>query len=202
MKIELISSTPNPELTIARAASICYDSKPKEIDAARKMIKAIIKSGHESCIEHASVGFIVSGISRVVSHEIVRHRIGVAYSQRSQRYVNEDNPDFVIPDELAGNDEAKEEFLAAMSNAWKSYKKLQSMGFKNEIARYVLPNACSTTIAMTMDFRAWRHFLKLRLSKRAQPEIRKLAKNLLDELVKIAPSCFEDLLDEANWHNT
>ena len=68
MKIELISSTPNPELTIAKAASICYDSKPKEIDAARKMIKAIIKSGHESCIEHASVGFIVSGISRVVSH--------------------------------------------------------------------------------------------------------------------------------------
>lgn len=80
MEIKLLSNTPNPETTIANAASICYDSNPKEIDAARKMIRAIIKSGHESCIEHASAGFIVFGISRVVSHEIVRHRVGVAYS--------------------------------------------------------------------------------------------------------------------------
>lgn len=108
----------------------------------------------------------------------------------------------MIPDEIKGNYIAEKEFLNAMNNAWKSYKVLQDLGFKNEIARYVLPNACCTTIAMTYDFRAWRNFLKLRLSKRAQPEIRKLAKMILDELVKIAPSCFDDLLNEKNWHNT
>lgn len=80
LKIELLSNTPDPELTIARAASTCYDSKPKELEPARKMICGIIKSGHESCIEHASAGFVIDGISRVVSHEIVRHRIGTAFS--------------------------------------------------------------------------------------------------------------------------
>ena len=202
LSIELLSSTPDPELTIAKAASTCYDSRPKELEPARKMIRGIIKSGHESCIEHASAGFVIDGISRVVSHELVRHRVGVAYSQRSQRYVNEDKPSFVVPEEIKGNPFFEAEFLKAMRNAWSSYKELQQMGLKNEIARYVLPNACTTKISVTMDFRAWRNFLKLRLSKRAQPEIRALAYALLDELVKIAPSCFEDLKDESNIQNT
>jgi len=202
MKIELLSFTPNSELVIAGAASTCYDSKPKELESARKMVRALIKSGHESCIEHASASFVVSGVSRVVTHELVRHRIGTAYSQRSQRYVNEREPDFVMPDEIKGNEEAEKTFLKAMDDAWNSYRRLQELGFKNEIARYVLPNACSTKISVTMDFRAWRHFLKLRLSKRAQPEIRKLAQALFDELVNIAPSCFEDLKDENNLQNT
>lgn len=202
MKITCISITPNPETTIALAASTCYDSAPKELDAARKMIKAIVKSGHESCIEHASAGFILDDISRVVTHELVRHRIGVAYSQRSQRYVNECEPSYVIPHELEGNDEALKIYVDAMNNAWTAYRKLQELGFKNQISRYVLPNACTTKIAVTMDFRAWRNFLKLRLSKRAQPEIRELAFALLDKLVEIAPSCFEDLKDENNVQNT
>lgn len=202
MKITCISITPNPETTIALAASTCYDSAPKELDAARKMIKAIVKSGHESCIEHASAGFILDDISRVVTHELVRHRIGVAYSQRSQRYVNECEPSYVIPRELEGNDEALKIYVDAMNNAWTAYRKLQELGFKNQISRYVLPNACTTKIAVTMDFRAWRNFLKLRLSKRAQPEIRELAFALLDKLVEIAPSCFEDLKDENNVQNT
>lgn len=83
MTIELIANTPNPETTIALAASTCYDSVPKELGPARKMIAAIIKSGHESCIEHASATFVLDGISRVVTHELVRHRIGFSYSQRS-----------------------------------------------------------------------------------------------------------------------
>ena len=202
MTLELLANTPNPELTIAYAASTCYDSKPKELEPARKMIKAIIKSGHESCIEHASATFVLDGISRVVTHELVRHRIGFSYSQRSQRYVNEHEPSYVIPPEIADSHEAIEVFKEAMDKAWITYAKLQSLGMKNEIARYVLPNACTTKITVTANFRAWRNFLKLRCSKRAQPEIRELAYKLLDELCKIAPACFEDLKDESNLQNT
>lgn len=202
MKVEILAYTPNPEETIARAASTCYDSVPKELDKARKMIAAIIKSGHESCIEHSSATFEIDGISRVVTHELVRHRIGFAYSQRSQRYVDEANPSFVIPEEIEANDTAKALFEDAMRYAWEKYKALQDLGFKNEMARYVLPNACCTKIVVTADFRAWRNFLKLRLSKRAQHEIRNLANVLLDKLIEIAPSCFEDLKDESNLQNT
>lgn len=202
MTIELLASTPNPELTIAYAASTCYDSKPKELEPARKMITAIIKSGHESCVEHASATFVLDGISRVVTHELVRHRIGFSYSQRSQRYVNEHQPSYVIPEEIAGSPKALEIFQEAMNTAWAAYSKLQTVGMRNEIARYVLPNACTTKITVTANFRAWRNFLKLRCSKRAQPEIRELAYKLLDELCKIAPSCFEDLKDESNLQNT
>ena len=202
MKVEILAYTPNPEETIARAASTCYDSVPKELDKARKMIAAIIKSGHESCIEHSSATFEIDGISRVVTHELVRHRIGFAYSQRSQRYVDEANPSYVIPEEIEANDTAKVLFEDAMRYAWEKYKALQDLGFKNEMARYVLPNACCTKIVVTADFRAWRNFLKLRLSKRAQHEIRNLANVLLDKLIEIAPSCFEDLRDESNLQNT
>jgi len=202
MTIELLASTPNPELTIAHAASTCYDSKPKDLEPARKMIKAIIRSGHESCVEHASATFVLDGISRVVTHELVRHRIGFSYSQRSQRYVNENQPSYVIPEEIAGTPKALEVFQEAMNAAWAAYSKLQAVGMRNEIARYVLPNACTTKITVTANFRAWRNFLKLRCSKRAQPEIRELAYKLLDELCKIAPSCFEDLKDESNLQNT
>ena len=202
MKVEILAYTPNPEETIARAASTCYDSVPKELDKARKMIAAIIKSGHESCIEHSSATFEIDGISRVVTHELVRHRIGFAYSQRSQRYVDEANPSFVIPEEIEANETAKALFEDAMRYAWEKYKALQDLGFKNEMARYVLPNACCTKIVVTADFRAWRNFLKLRLSKRAQHEIRNLANVLLDKLIEIAPSCFEDLRDESNLQNT
>lgn len=202
MTVELLANTPNPEMTIAHAASTCYDSKPKELDPARKMIKAIIKSGHESCVEHASATFVLDGISRVVTHEFVRHRIGFSYSQRSQRYVNEHNPSYIVPQEIAGSPKALEIFQEAMNAAWTAYSKLQAVGMRNEIARYVLPNACATKITVTANFRAWRNFLKLRCSKRAQPEIRGLAYKLLDELCKIAPSCFEDLKDENNLQNT
>ena len=202
MKVELLAYTPNPEETIARAASTCYNSIPKELDKARKMITAIIKSGHESCIEHSSATFEIDNVSRVVTHELVRHRIGFAYSQRSQRYVDEAKPSFVIPEEIEANETAKLLFEDAMRYAWEKYKVLQDLGFKNELARYVLPNACCTKIVVTADFRAWRNFLKLRLSKRAQHEIRNLANILLDKLIEIAPSCFEDLKNEENVQNT
>jgi thymidylate synthase (FAD) len=201
MKITILQHTPKPEILIAKCASTCYDSMPKELKAARKMIKALIKSGHESCIEHATVTFELDEISRVVTHELVRHRLA-SYSQRSQRYVNENKPQYIMPEEIKGNPFAEGCFLKAMDAAWKYYKELQDMGFKNEIARYVLPNACSTKICFTANFRTLRNFLKLRCSKRAQPEIREMAHEMLNKLIKIAPSCFEDLKNEENLQNT
>lgn len=104
----------------------------------------------------------------------------------------------MTPKEIADNPEASMTYAQAMDFAWFAYKKLQELGLKNEIARYVLPNACKTKICVTANFRALRNFLKLRLSKRAQPEIREMAKLMLEKLIEIAPSCFEDLLDESN----
>ena len=103
---------------------------------------------------------------------------------------------------MKDDEKALQIYTNAMDNAWKAYAELQSLGYKNQISRYVLPNACSTKICVTMNFRALRNFLKLRLSHRAQPEIRELAKVMLDKLVEIAPSCFEDLLDTSNLQNT
>lgn len=202
MTIELLNSTPNPEIHIARCASTCYDSQPKDLEKARKMISAIIKAGHESCVEHASATFEIDGVSRVLTHELVRHRIGFSYSQRSQRYVDEKNPCFVTPQEISENPAALAIYMEAMGFAWKTYSELQELGLKNEIARYVLPNACCTKICVTADFRAWRNFLKLRLSKRAQREIREAANVILEKLISIAPSCFEDLRDGNNIQNT
>lgn len=116
--------------------------------------------------------------------------------------MNEKAPEYIVPDELAGNEVAMKTYEDAMNTVWAAYKKLQELGYKNEIARYVLPNACQTKICMTMNFRALRNFLKLRCSKRAQPEIRKLAYIILDKVCEIAPSCFADLKDEANLQNT
>lgn len=166
MNVEVINCTNDAETTIANCASVCYDSKPKDIDGARKMIKALIKAGHTAMIEHASITFKLSGVSRVVTHELVRHRIA-SYAQRSQRYVDESVPQFVVPDEIADNPEAKVLFEQTMDNIWFAYSKLQKLGLKNEIARYVLPNATSSTICVTMNFRVLRNFFKLRLSRRA-----------------------------------
>ena len=159
-----------------------------------------MKSGHESCVEHASATFRLKNVSRVLTHELVRHRIGFSYSQRSQRYVKENEPSYVVPDVLVDDNTANQKLLLArdifdkaMQNAWDAYSLLLSYGLKPEDARFVLPNACATEIVVTADFRAWRNFLKLRLSPRAQWEIRKAANIILDKLYEIAPSCFEDL---------
>ena len=201
MTIELIASMPNPELVIANSARTCYNSKEKDLESSRKMIKAIVKSGHESCVEHAIATFRLSDVSRVLTHELVRHRL-LSFSQRSQRYVKENEPSYVIPDVLVDDNTANQKMLLArdifekaMQSAWDAYSLLLSYGLKPEDARFVLPNACTTEIVVSGNFREYRNFLKLRLSPRAQWEIREAAYIILDKLYDIAPSCFEDLKD-------
>lgn len=208
MNIELITHTPDPELVIANAAKTCYDSPAKDIESSRKMIKAIVKSGHESCVEHATATFKLSEISRVLTHELVRHRL-FSFSQRSQRYVKENEPSYVVPDVLVDDNTTNQKLLLArdifdkaMQNAWDAYSLLLSYGLKPEDARFVLPNACTTEIIVSGNFREYRNFLKLRLSPRAQWEIRKAANIILDKLYEIAPSCFEDLKNGINIQTT
>lgn len=202
MKITLLSYTPDPETNIARAARICYDSKPKTLEDERKFIKGLVKSGHCSTIEHSSASFRIDDVSRALTHELVRHRL-FSFSQRSQRYVKENEPNYVTPDVLVDDNSANPKLAAAktifddaMKNAWGAYKTLLDLGLKPEDARYVLPNACCTSITVSGNFREWRNFLELRLSARAQWEIRKAANVILDELIKIAPSVFEDLKEK------
>ena len=204
MKVELIAHTPNPELVIANCATTCYDSNPKDIDASRKMIRSLAKAGHEAMIEHAHATFKLSGVSRVLTHELVRHRL-FSFAQRSQRYVKENEESYVTPDVLVNINQdddrlqiAKQTFDTAMKNAWYAYKALLECGLKSEDARFVLPNACTTEIIVSGNFREYRNFLKLRLGPRAQWEIRKAANLILDKLYEIAPSCFEDLKNGTN----
>lgn len=208
MNIELIAHTPNPELVIANCATTCYDSNPKDIEASRKMIRSLAKAGHEAMIEHAHATFKLSGVSRVLTHELVRHRL-FSFAQRSQRYVKENEETYVMPDVLIDNNEANANmkqaelvFKMAMNDAWTAYRDLLKLGLKPEDARFVLPNACTTEIIVSGNFREYRNFLKLRLGPRAQWEIRKAANIILDKLYEIAPSCFEDLKNGINVQMT
>lgn len=209
MKIELLSFTPDPEIMIASAARTCYDSPAKNLEQSRKMIRALAKAGHEAMIEHAVATIKLSDVSRVLTHELCRHRL-FSMAMRSQRFVKENQPSYVTPDVLVGDcasqdgklSEAKAVFEIAMQNAWEAYAKLLELGLKPEDARFVLPNACTTEIVVTGNFRQWRNFLKLRLGPRAQWEIRKAANIILDTLYGIAPSCFEDLKNGINIQMT
>ena len=185
MKVELISWTKNPLMTCAEAASMCYDSEP-----SLKVIKGCIKSGHLSVLEHASFTFRITGISRSCSHQLVRHRIA-SYSQQSQRYVEVNNPQWVLPTDYMGESDDAEylETIMAKScdlaldtykNLVKEYKKRISDkdGKEKEFARSVLPNATPTSIVITMNLRTLINFFNERLCNRAEIEIRTVAKKM------------------------
>ncbi len=176
---------------IEYAGRLCWDTTEK-LGTNPNRIQEWIIIGHESVIEHASATFHIRG-SRVLTHELVRHRIA-SYSQRSQRYVNESTPKFIEPPEIkSAGEEAETIFNQAMENTWSAYNRLIDFGVKREIARYVLPNACETQIVMTMNFRELRHFIKLRTSERALPEMRAVAGEISRIMKNEAPQVFSDL---------
>lgn len=178
---------PDGESLIEWAGRICYSNEDK-LGTNPEWIQQRIKDGHESILEHASATFFIK-CSRVVTHELVRHRLA-SYSQRSQRYVKENEPRYIIPPEF--NDDAR--FAAFMTNCWSLYFEYLKEGVRPEIARYVLPNACETQIVTTMNFRELRHFIKLRTGKRALPEMQEVAGKVRDICKEIAPEVFKDLL--------
>ena len=183
---------------IERAGRVCYKSEEKiSKGSSEKFIKGIIKRGHESVIEHCSitVKFICD---RGVSHEIVRHRIA-RYSQESTRYCNYSKDQFgneITVIKPCFWDESSPNYLIwkkQMESIEKAYFDLLSNGAKPEEARSILPNSLKTEIVVTMNLREWRHFFKLRTSRRAHPQMREVAIMLLENFKTTLPTVFEDI---------
>ena len=181
-KVELVYITPNAAQKIENIACVCYDSEPTE---NCKIFKGCMKSGHQSVAEHSDITFKVT-CSRACSHQLVRHRTG-KFTQRSQRYCKEDGFDYYIPQSIANDRQALEIYNEVIHNIQANYKWLLDMGVEAEDARYILPNACETTIFITMDFRNFFHFLNERLCTRAQKEIRDIAKEMARLAVEACP---------------
>lgn len=183
---------------LERCGRVCYKSEDKITEgSAEKFIGMILKSGHESVLEHEklTVKFVCD---RGVTHEIVRHRIA-SYSQESTRYCNYSKDKFgneltfIRPCFWADDSVEYAVWKQAMEEIEKTYVKLISLGAKPEEARSILPNSLKTEIVCTMNLREWRHFFRLRTAERAHPQIREISVALLDELKKRIPVIFDDI---------
>ena len=190
MKVTLTRITNDPILAIEEAASNCYDSTP---DGSGKIMKHCIKSGHQSVTEFCDFTFHIEGISRALSHQLVRHRIA-SYAQRSQRYCSEDGFDYVTPKTIKDNDEATVVYKTIMKDLEFKYKQLQELGIPNEDARMVLPNACETIIEVKMNLRTLMNFMHERLCTCAQWEIREMALAMKKVVVEQVPQLEEYLV--------
>mgnify|MGYP001047782721 CR=1 FL=1 len=221
MNVTLLAHTPDPEKIAASAAKLCYSSSG--IDSVMEglteektadFIDMLVSIGHESVMEHVSFTFGIEGISRACSHQLVRHRIA-SYSQKSQRYVNENGFEYIVPPEIEKIPEAKAEFESAIENITKSYEKIADLlteshkkefaeqgtdeksaaskarKLANEDARFILPNACETKIVVTMNVRSLFNFFRHRCCNRAQWEIRAVANEMLKLCLKTAPNIFK-----------
>lgn len=220
-KVTLLAHTPDPERTVAFAAKLCYSSSGIEDlrdglteEKISSFVKMLADMGHESPIEHVSFTFGIEGISRACTHQLVRHRIA-SYSQKSQRYVTEGGFEYIVPPEIADNDEALKLFKDTMDADQKAYDKLAEVlkkkhektfikeGFDEktasrmaekkaiEDARFVLPNACETKIVVTMNARTLMNFFHHRCCSRAQWEIKEVADLMLKEVCAVAPNLFK-----------
>lgn len=156
-----------------------------------RLLNSAKKMGHWGVFEHAYFTISVKGVSRALTHQLVRHRIA-SYSQQSQRHVDPStDPDwYVIPESIKGSFYA-EEYDQLMERIELFYLKLSHTAIKAEDIRFILPNACKTNIVITMNARSWLHFFKLRLDKSAQWEIREMAQAILDKLKLLAPIIFD-----------
>ena len=157
MNVKLLSMTQNPLETMAYAASRCYMSEPRT-----EIVKHCWESAHCSIAEHAYFTFEITGVSRSLLAQLTRHRLA-SYSVTSQRYVDMKDYDMIIPNEINSNPAAKEIFNQAIDATRDCYKELQELDIKNEDARAVLPNACSTNLVMTINLRSLSNFMNERL---------------------------------------
>ena len=199
MQVELLYHTPDPERAIATAARLCYapvgakelmETMPPE--RVSSVLTTIMKSGHFSTLEHASYTFAIDGVSRALTHQLVRHRLA-SFNQQSQRYVRFGaDLEVVKPATIAESDEANAVFDGIIEATKAAYAELMELGIPAEDARYVLPNAAETKIVVTMNVRELLHFFELRCCNRAQWEIRELAHRMLELARPTAPFIFGD----------
>jgi len=200
VKVKLINYTKNPEKIIAQSARLCYSASGIEElneklteDSISNLIRKIIKLGHYSVLEHATFTFAIEDISRITSHQLVRHRLA-SFSQQSQRYVKikKEGFPYIVPESIAKNDNLNKIFTDTVNKLDEIYRLFMDNGIKAEDARYILPQAVATKIIITANARELLHIFKLRCCNRAQWEIREVAINMLKEVRKVAPILFED----------
>lgn len=201
MKVRLISYTQCPEAVVAAAARVCYD-KDGDIenimesltpDKTVKFIQRMMElKNHGTPFEHPVFTFGIEGVSRALSHQLVRHRIA-SFDQRSQRYCDEKQFEYVVPAKVAANPAAADIFRKTMEDINKAYKALVDQGVPREDARAVLPNACCTSLIMTMNLRSLAHFFSLRCCNRAQAEIREMANKMLELCRQVSPLIFDGM---------
>jgi len=194
VKVELLKYTPEPEILVAMASKLCYSEatiddlwqnmKEKEVGS---FINKLMEMGHHSPFEHVNFTFGIEKISRVTTHQLVRHRLA-SYSQQSQRYVKYEDLKYIIPPSIQKDKEIF--FRKTIEFAKQTYEQLINSGVPVEDARYVLPEACETKIIVTMNARELLHFFRLRCCNRAQWEIRQLAHQMLKKVKEICPNIF------------
>jgi thymidylate synthase (FAD) len=196
-EVRLIAHTTEPSRVVAAAGRLCYSPvRATELydglDPARiaEFLGRLRDAGHLSPFEHASFTFAIEGISRVATHQLVRHRVA-SFSQQSQRYVTMGEVRCVVPPEVADIPEAAEIFADGARRAHEAYEKLISLGVSREDARFILPHGWETSLAVTMNARELHHFFGLRLCRRAQWEIRDAARRMLALAREAAPELFE-----------
>ena len=195
------------ERLVEAGGRVCYLSFGKGRKSNAEYIANLIGQKHGSVLEHAVWNFIIAGVSRSFSHELVRHRAGFGYSQLSQRYVDESDASFVEPDVIAEDEELHRIWLRAIESSRQAYLELverlmeklrevpdrtQRRKMARQAARSVLPNATETIIFVTANARALRHFIELRGSEWAEAEIRKVALQVLRIMQREAPNIFGD----------
>ncbi len=199
MKVELIAITQylrgggTPEELLEHAGRVCYRSESH--GDAGAFLRARIREGHESIVEHCCATFEISDISRACSHQLVRHRLA-SYSQESQRYVSMEEPEWVLPPSVADDPAALAVWQSFAGEVTATYRALREQGVRKEDARFVLPNATSTRIIMTANLRELLHLFRVRISHAAQWEIRAVAVQMLELLYPHVPAVLGELRDE------
>lgn len=199
MKVVLLSHTQDPEAVVAAAINQCYSAKGGEElkekispEKRERLIGIVMNSGHLSTIEHANFTFAVEGVSRALTHQLVRHRVA-SFSQQSQRYVKfkDGEFEFVTPPKISANAELKKKFEEKMKEIGTFYEEMLEANIPAEDARSILPNAAATKIVFTMNARSLLNFLEHRLCIRAQAEIREMANKMLELVKPVAPNIFK-----------
>ena len=208
LAVNWIGESTDGERLAEFAGRLCYMSQHNPANrSTREYLENIKKQGHGSVLEHATYSLLLEGVSRSLTHELVRHRAGFAYSQLSQRYVDESEASFVVPPAVAGDEELESAWRAQIESAQSAYvalvgqlmerygwvtDRVHRRKMAREAARAVLPNATETKIVVTGNARAWRTMLELRSSEGAELEIRRLAVAVLRVLRDEAPGFFSD----------
>jgi thymidylate synthase (FAD) len=208
LRVNWLGESTDGERLAEFAGRLCYMSQKNPASRpTREYLENIKKQGHGSVLEHANYSLLLEGVSRSLTHELVRHRAGFAYSQLSQRYVDESQANFVVPPAIVGDEALEKEWRAQIDEAQRSYvrlvehlmerygwvtDKVHRRKMAREAARAVLPNATETKIVVTGNARAWRTMLELRSSEGAELEIRRLAVAVLRVMQEEAPAFFSD----------